>query len=229
MPSSRRTTGLAALLALSAAFAVPSPARAQEPAPPAATGGAEAQTGGLDVRPGALFERTLRIAGQVDAGDAGRTVRVEVLDPVAGWREAARAIADGNGAFVARWRSDVLGRTQLRAIVDRDGEATAASAPLTAQVTVFRGAIASWYGPGFWGKRTACRQRLTRKTIGVAHKSLPCGTQVELYYKGRTMTVPVIDRGPFVKGREWDLTQATAKALGVPGTGRIGVLTPPAA
>jgi rare lipoprotein A (peptidoglycan hydrolase) len=40
------------------------------------------------------------------------------------------------------------------------------------------------------------------------------------------MTVPVIDRGPYVRGREWDLTQATAKALGVPGTGRIGVLTP---
>jgi rare lipoprotein A len=220
MTSSRRHLGLAALLALVAAFAVPASAGAQ-------TGGAEAQTSALEVRPAALFQRTLRIAGEVDAAEAGRGVRIEVLDPVAGWREAARTLVEADGAFVARWVTDVLGRVELRAIVEREGEASAASAPQAAQVTIFRGAVASWYGPGFWGKKTACGVKLTKRTLGVAHKSLPCGTPVDLYYKGRTITVPVIYRGPFHRGREWDLTKATARALGVLGTGRIGVLTPP--
>ena len=221
MTSSRRHIGLLAL-ALCAALAVPAAAGAQ------ATGGAEAQTNGLQVRPTALLARTLKIAGNVAAADAGRAVRIEVLDPVVGWREATRATAGADGAFVARWLTDVLGRVQLRASVERDGEASTATAGQTARVTIFRASVASWYGPGFWGRRTACRIKLTRRTVGVAHKSLPCGTPVELYYRGRTVTVPVIDRGPFHRGREWDLTQATAKSLRVPGTGTIGVLPGPA-
>jgi rare lipoprotein A (peptidoglycan hydrolase) len=59
---------------------------------------------------------------------------------------------------------------------------------------------------------------------GVAHKTLPCGTRVEFYYRGRTVEVAVIDRGPYIAGRQWDLTQVTAEALGVTGTARVGVL-----
>jgi rare lipoprotein A len=51
-------------------------------------------------------------------------------------------------------------------------------------------------------------------TIGVAHRTLPCGTLVALYRGGRTLVAPVIDRGPFVAGRTWDLTLATFRALG---------------
>ena len=217
MTSSVRHIGLIAL-ALCAVLALPAAAGAQ------ATGGAEAQTNGLQVRPAALLGRTLRIAGNVDAADAGRAVRIEVLDPLAGWREATRSTVGADGAFAARWLTNVLGRVQLRALVEREAEATTASAGQTTQVTIFRAGVASWYGPGFWGRQTACRIKLTRRTVGVAHKSLPCGTPVELYYKGRTVTVPVIDRGPFHRGRDWDLTRATARSLGVTATGTIGAL-----
>lgn len=72
---------------------------------------------------------------------------------------------------------------------------------------------ATWYGPGFFGNETACGQVLRRTTMGVAHKTLPCGSKVVLRYNGRFIRTTVIDRGPFANGAKWDLTQATARAL----------------
>ncbi len=76
--------------------------------------------------------------------------------------------------------------------------------------------VASWYGPGFYGNRTACGQTYTPEIIGVAHRTLRCGTLVVLEYRGRTMTVPVIDRGPYIAGRTLDLSYATHIAMGCP-------------
>jgi rare lipoprotein A (peptidoglycan hydrolase) len=76
--------------------------------------------------------------------------------------------------------------------------------------------IASWYGPGFYGNRTACGQVYTPEIIGVAHRTLRCGTMLTLEYRGRTMTVPVIDRGPYIAGRTLDLSNATRLAMGCP-------------
>lgn len=76
--------------------------------------------------------------------------------------------------------------------------------------------IASWYGPGFYGNRTACGQTYTPEIVGVAHRTLPCGTLVVLEYRGRTLTVPVIDRGPYIAGRTLDLSNATHIAIGCP-------------
>lgn len=76
--------------------------------------------------------------------------------------------------------------------------------------------IASWYGPGFYGNRTACGQVYTPEIVGVAHRTLRCGTMVVLEYRGRTMTVPVIDRGPYIAGRTLDLSNATRLAMGCP-------------
>jgi hypothetical protein len=76
--------------------------------------------------------------------------------------------------------------------------------------------IASWYGPGFYGNRTACGQTYTPEIVGVAHRTLPCGTLVVLEYRGRTLTVPVIDRGPYIAGRTLDLSSATHIAMGCP-------------
>ena len=76
---------------------------------------------------------------------------------------------------------------------------------------VFHEALVSWYGPG---GVTACGEELGAGTLGVANLTLPCGTHVTLRYGGRTITVPVIDRGPYVAGREFDLTYATKQALG---------------
>lgn len=76
--------------------------------------------------------------------------------------------------------------------------------------------IASWYGPGFYGNRTACGQVYTPEIVGVAHRTLRCGTMLVLEYRGRTMTVPVIDRGPYIAGRTLDLSHATHLAMGCP-------------
>jgi hypothetical protein len=74
--------------------------------------------------------------------------------------------------------------------------------------------LASWYGPGFYGNRTACGQTYTPEILGVAHLSLPCGTALTLTYGSRSITVTVIDRGPFVAGRALDLSNATKLGLG---------------
>ena len=91
-------------------------------------------------------------------------------------------------------------------------------------MTVYRPAIATTYGPGFWGSLTACGQVLHHATLGVANRTLPCGTKVSLLWHGRTIVVPVIDRGPYANGADWDLTSATARALGIPGTETIGAV-----
>jgi rare lipoprotein A (peptidoglycan hydrolase) len=72
-----------------------------------------------------------------------------------------------------------------------------------------------------YGLGLACGGVLGRQQLGVAHKTAPCGTLITFTYAGRSLTVPVIDRGPYVAGREWDLTGATAAALGFPGLGQI--------
>jgi rare lipoprotein A (peptidoglycan hydrolase) len=73
---------------------------------------------------------------------------------------------------------------------------------------------ATWYGPGLWGRSTACGQVLTPMVIGVANKNLPCGTNVTFTYGTKTVTATVIDRGPYRKGYAWDLTKKAAKRLG---------------
>jgi rare lipoprotein A len=74
--------------------------------------------------------------------------------------------------------------------------------------------IASWYGPGFYGNRTACGQTYTPEIAGVAHRLLPCGTPIRITSPaGITVVVPVIDRGPYVAGRSLDLSNATRAAL----------------
>ncbi len=82
--------------------------------------------------------------------------------------------------------------------------------------------IATWFGPGFFGKKTACGQTLTPGVVGVANRTLPCGTLVKVGYHGHTLTIPVLDRGPYSHiGADWDLTAGAAQALGITETVRI--------
>lgn len=83
--------------------------------------------------------------------------------------------------------------------------------------------ISTWYGPGFFGNRTACGQTLTRKTKGVAHRTLPCGSRVVIGYKGRWVRTRVIDRGPYANHARWDLTQKTARQLRFEYTDKVRV------
>jgi Lytic transglycolase len=88
--------------------------------------------------------------------------------------------------------------------------------------TPFRVAGASWYGgTTMWGRHTACGQVLRPSTIGVANKTLPCGTPVKFVWHGHSIVAPVIDRGPYIKGRAWDLTSAAAEDLEFEGVGQI--------
>jgi hypothetical protein len=81
----------------------------------------------------------------------------------------------------------------------------------------------SWYGPGFYGSGTACGQVYDKVILGVAHRSLPCGTLVTFRnpQNGRQITVPVIDRGPYVAGRAWDMSRALCEYLDHCWTGPI--------
>ncbi len=83
--------------------------------------------------------------------------------------------------------------------------------------------VATWYGPGFYGHTTACGQKLTPKLVGLASRTLPCGTLVRISFGGHLLTAPVIDRGPFGhNGAVWDLTSGAARALAIRETVRIG-------
>ncbi len=106
------------------------------------------------------------------------------------------------------------------ALASTGGSSAPASAHRTAKA--HKGAIATWFGPGFYGQKTACGQTLTPLVVGVANRTLPCGTLVQVGYHGKALTVPVLDRGPYSNiGADWDLTAGAAEALGIEETVRI--------
>jgi rare lipoprotein A len=189
-------------------------------------------TGGgitVETRASAILRSRLRFSGYVGAGTAGDTVEIERRGRETRWAWAptTHGIASSNGAFTAVWPTNHIGRFAIRAIVEQGMSASAATASPTLTITVYRPSLATIYGPGLFGQRTACGQRLRPQTLGVANRSLRCGTPVAIYYGGRTLVVPVIDRGPYAHNADWDLTAATARALGVQGTATIGALSLP--
>jgi rare lipoprotein A len=162
----------------------------------------------LEVRAGAAT----RVAGR--AAPRAR-VALQVRRDRGGWRTLDRARSGAAGRFVLRRRLDVAMSVPARV------RAKGGPARRVGRLNVYRRAYASWYGPGLWGNRLGCGGVLRPGRLGVAHKSLPCATRVTLRHRGRTVRVPVIDRGPYVAGREFDLTQATAQRLGFRGHGAV--------
>lgn len=77
--------------------------------------------------------------------------------------------------------------------------------------------VASWYGPGFHGRRTASGERFDQNDLTAAHRNLPLGSEVRVtnLENGRTVTVEINDRGPYVKNRVLDLSKAAARRLGI--------------
>jgi rare lipoprotein A (peptidoglycan hydrolase) len=130
------------------------------------------------------------------------------------WVTIDRDRTDARGRFVLRDRRRAPMSTRARV-------RGAGTTRRLGRMNVYRRALASWYGPGLYGNRLGCGGTLTPGRLGVAHKSLPCGTEVTLRHRGRVLRVPVIDRGPYVGGREYDLTAATAAKLGFHGHGSI--------
>jgi rare lipoprotein A len=82
-------------------------------------------------------------------------------------------------------------------------------------------AVAGIREPGGIGKQTACGEILTAEMNGVSHPVLPCGAKIFVSYGGTNVLTQVIDRGPFVPGREFDLTEDLAAKLGLTGIQRV--------
>jgi peptidoglycan lytic transglycosylase len=179
----------------------------------------------------AFIRSGVSVSGTVPASDAGAAIEIDQLPaaPASTWVPVATVNAASDGTFTATWHTKGAGQLTIRAVLGGTQASTAASSPPALSVTVYKRSIATLYGPGFWGHRTACGVVLHKRTIGVANRTLPCGTEVQLYYKGRVMTVPVIDRGPYAHHANWDLTMATGRALGMTGTGVVGAASVPTA
>ncbi len=165
-----------------------------------------------------LGDRTL-VKGSLRPVRAGRRVQLQVR---AGdtWKTVARDVTDRRGRWRLRYTADRPSASRTRVAFAGDARTRAVARSL-GTVNVFRRALASWYGPGLYGGRLACGGRLSPGTLGVAHKALPCGTKLTLRHLGRSVRVAVVDRGPYVGSREFDLTSATRNRLGFSGTGTV--------
>ncbi|HEY3959094.1 MAG TPA: septal ring lytic transglycosylase RlpA family protein [Solirubrobacteraceae bacterium] len=156
------------------------------------------------------------VAGALHPGLSGRLVALQALGR-SGWRTLADTRTGSRGRFRLRYvpRHTLSELVRLRFAGD---PYDLASHRRLGRLDVYRLAEASWYGGG---GNLACGGSLTNATMGVANKTLPCGSLVTLRYDGRSVRVPVIDRGPYVAGREFDLTEATKRALGFGDTGEV--------
>ena len=163
-----------------------------------------------------LDGRRVSVAGTLTPGLSGRSIELQAMGPH-GWREIAHTRTGAAGRFRLRYTPHLTGSRRVRLRFPGDGWEPAAHRPL-GRLNVYRLAEASWYGGG---GTLACGGSLTSSTLGVANKTLPCGTLVTLRYGARSVRVPVVDRGPYVAGREFDLTAATKQALGFGDTGQV--------
>ena len=167
-----------------------------------------------------LEGRRARIAGHLlEDGDPGMPDLMVVLQRKAGrrWLTVARSHTRGGGRFALNYVAHTPTSEVVRLRFPGDALADSSTRPV-GRLNVYRAVNASWYGGG---GSLACGGELTSSTLGVANRTLPCGTLVALRYGGHSVTVPVVDRGPFVAGREFDLTEATKRALGFEGTGVV--------
>jgi hypothetical protein len=163
-----------------------------------------------------LADHASTIAGALKPDLAGRVVALQALG-AHGWSTIASTRTGRGGRFRVRYTPRRAGSERVRLRFAGDATDFAARRPL-GRLNVYRLAEASWYGGG---GGLACGGELTSSTMGVANKTLPCGTLVTLRYGDRTVQVRVIDRGPYVAGREFDLTEATKQALGFGDTGEV--------
>jgi hypothetical protein len=201
----------------------------------------------LTVAASGMAHHPLTLSGSAPSSDVGGTVEIEARPKHAKWTRVAAGVIGSGGTFSAAWAPATSTQVAIRAVLAPGlgdplvrsqtasgsglpgGSPAATSTVFTTSavmIPIFSSAVATIYGPGLWGHRTACGQRLQKTTLGVASRTLKCGTKVAVDFRGRELTVPVIDRGPFGGRASWDLTLATADALGVKETSTVGTLTP---
>ena len=199
---------------LLAGFAAP--ALAQGP------GGIEAGESLLSASPSTLGSPA-SLTGILAGSGSGRSVAVQLHGRSGAWLTVARGPAARDGSFKLSWRAPKSGRFLARAVTAGARKSELTATPTTV-ITVHNKTQATWYDQA--GTTSACGVKLRKATLGVAHKTLPCGTRLDLSFRGKSITIPVIDRGPFVNGVSYDLTIEVARRLGFVNTGRgaVGVL-----
>jgi rare lipoprotein A len=163
-----------------------------------------------------LAGRATTIGGFLRPARAGHLVELQRRGRH-GWHTLVHGFTGAGGHFRLRYVPRRLDAERLRVLFPGDAASTATARPV-GTLNVFRLAGASWYGGG---GNLACGGWLSSSTLGVANRTLPCGTLVTLRYGHRSIRVPVIDRGPYVAGRDFDLTEATKRALGFEGVGEV--------
>ena len=157
----------------------------------------------------ALGGQTISISGRLAPRLPWRRVRLEA-GRGRGWSTISSAQTGRHGGFSVRYTAGGLGSEALRVIVG-GGRGTRTVSTSAGSLTVYRESVASWYQDA---GGTACG---FHAYYGVANRTLPCGSKVTFISGGRRVTATVDDRGPFVGGRDWDLNQNTASALGFDG------------
>jgi rare lipoprotein A len=184
-------------------------------------GGAQAGTrtaSVADIQPGhqklnVIAGRRASVSGTIAPGLAGRRISLQKRSGTH-WATVAHATTGAGGAFRVSYRPPRPMSALLRIAVD-------ARRHPVGRLNAYRRATVSWYGPGLYGNKLSCGGRLTPSTIGVANKSLPCGARLTLRKGNRFVRARVVDRGPYVGGREFDLTSATRHRLHFGGVGQV--------
>ncbi len=210
------TAGAAVLGAPLAATAADAQAPAPNPAPQPASQPAPKLR--VSARKHVRAGSKAPVRGTLTSGARGRRIAVQVRGAGHGWNTVARTHTRKGGNFRTMWRGRQAGRFAMRVVAPGT---RVPSRRVSGKLTVYRPVTASWYGPGLYGNHLACGGRLSQGTVGVANKTLPCGTKVTLRYHGRSATIPVVDRGPYVAGRTYDLTPGTKRKLGFGSTGVV--------
>lgn len=188
----RIIVAFAALMAASALVAVPGPAGSRSPSPDRSLD--PAQLSAVSIELDAAAPAAMTTLDDAALGSAGS------VGPATAFAEPAVGAASAS-------------RPSIKVPVPAKGAVTKNTWRFDPNI--------SWYGPGFYGNGTACGQTLTRELVGVAHRTLPCGTMVLFRYKGKVVKAPVIDRGPYVTGRTWDLSKGLCTLLDHCFTGTI--------
>ncbi len=161
----------------------------------------------------ALSSRPVHIGGTLLPALSGRRVRLEGHG-AHGWHTLSRSRTGSRGGYRLSLAPEAADGRRLRVVFGGDSRNARATRP-AGSVTALHPALASWYEDA---GNTACG---FHAGLGVANRTLPCGTKVTFRNGGRSVTAVVDDRGPYAGGREWDLNQNTASALGFAGVGTV--------
>ena len=237
-PTFRATRMLGSCLAIAVLLALSATAAGAKTGAAASSGGAAAGDGSvgqpvpapvgstqgtLTFTPASVVVGGITTAsGTLPSADAGQPVALEMQKQAGVWVAVATSIVAADGSYAIIWKAKLVGTYSMRVVSGALASSTNSVSTPESTLAILKSVVATWYGPGFYGHRTACGETFTRHILGVANRGLPCGTPVTLFYNGATLTVPVIDRGPYANGATFDLSAATAQALGVTETVNVG-------